>query len=197
MIHKLLDKVSVVLASASPRRSQLFHSLNIDFKVIPSDIEEDHNIVGAENFVKINSALKARDIAKKHPNSLVVGADTIVVKKEKIYVKPKNEEDAKKMLRDFSNDSHYVYSGFTIIFQGKEVSDFEKTEVVFQHLSDEDIQDYIDTNESMDKAGAYAIQGFGSQFIEKINGDYFTVMGFPINKFYKTLKKFIKGEKND
>lgn len=189
MIHNLLHDKKVILASQSPRRSLLFKALGIKFTIHPSQIEENHTIEDPAEFVLHNSALKAKDVAKQFPDAIVVGADTVVSKDKHIFVKPRDREDAFQSIKKLSNDYHYVYSGFTIIYQNEIISRYENTKVYFAHLSEQEIEDYIATGECDDKAGAYAIQGFGAQFITKIDGDYFTVMGFPIYKFYQTIKE--------
>ncbi|MEA1973291.1 MAG: Maf family protein [Candidatus Cloacimonadota bacterium] len=104
--------------------------------------------------------------------------------------KTKNRDDAIQTLKELSGNAHFVYSGFTIVYKNKVVSNYAKTKVFFEKLSNSEIGEYINTDECDDKAGAYGIQGFGAQFIKKIEGDYFTVMGFPISKFYSTLKQY-------
>lgn len=182
-----------ILASASPRRQELFRLLELNFRVQPSDLEEIHDeSLSPEDLVKSLSLQKAQNIANKISENLaVVGADTIVYLENKVLGKPENETEAKKMLRSLSGKTHKVFTGFTILHKADqiEVSEAVATEVKFKELSDLEIDSYIKTKEPMDKAGAYGIQGFGSILVEKVNGCYFNVMGFPLNRFYEVLKK--------
>lgn len=166
----------------------------MDFEIMPSNVEEiiDPNKTPEENTIYL-SELKVRDVSKNIDNAFIVGADTIVVLDSKIMGKPKNEQDAYSMLKLLSNKEHKVYTGFTILDKpsNKMISDYELTLVKFRELEDEEIWDYIKTKLPIDKAGAYGIQDdFGAIFVEKINGCFYNVVGFPITKFYLTLKKF-------
>ncbi len=182
-----------ILASASPRRQELFSLLELNFKVQPSEVEEIHDeSLLPENLVKSLSSQKAQDVAAKVSENLaVVGADTIVFLEDKVLGKPNDEAEAKKMLRNLSGKTHKVFTGFTILHKSQkvEVSEAVTTEVKFKKLSESEIESYVKTKEPMDKAGAYGIQGFGSILVEKVNGCYFNVMGFPLNRFYEALKK--------
>ncbi|MCC7430588.1 septum formation inhibitor Maf [bacterium] len=180
----------LVLASASPRRQELFSLVNIPFTVVKSEVEEIH-LENPSETVTILALKKAEDVAKKvSENSIVVGADTIVFLENEILGKPENEEEAKKMLKKLSGKTHTVFTGFAILHKAKKVVFCEKaeTEVKFKELSEAEINFYVQTGEPLDKAGAYGIQGIGSIFIEKINGCYFNVMGFPLNRFYEAMK---------
>lgn len=187
---------SIVLASASPRRKQLFEMMNISVRIDPSDSEEivDPEVSAEEN-VRLLAKQKAHDVAKRHQNSLLVAADTIVVSKNKILGKPSDKAEASGMLRSLSGGHHWVYSGVSVlqIDAGGEIKDelmfSEKTKVTFCTLEDFEIDNYVATGSPMDKAGAYGIQDdYGSLFIKKIEGDYYNVVGFPVNKFYQTMK---------
>lgn len=180
----------LVLASASPRRQELFSLVNIPFTVVRSEVEEIH-LENPSETVTVLALKKAEDVAKKvSENSIVVGADTIVFLENEILGKPENEEEAKKMLKKLSGKTHTVFTGFAILHKAKKVVFCEKvqTEVKFKELSEVEINFYVQTGEPLDKAGAYGIQGIGSIFIEKINGCYFNVMGFPLNRFYEAMK---------
>lgn len=189
-------KKRIILASSSPRRYNLLNQVGIDFDVIPSSVEEiiDPQKTPEENVVYL-SELKALDVSKNIENAFIVGADTIVVLNGKILGKPKDKQDAYEMLKFLSNKEHKVYTGFTILDKpsNKKISDYELTIVKFRELEDEEIWSYIDTNSPIDKAGAYGIQDdYGALFVEKINGCFYNVVGFPLTKFYLTLKKFQK-----
>lgn len=128
-------------------------------------------------------------VAVENPKEFVVGADTVVVIDGKVLGKPKDKEDAKKMLKSLSGRSHEVITAYTLINLEKniEITESVKSVVYFKEISDKEIEWYIKSEEAMDKAGAYGIQGLGSIFVDKIDGDFFAIMGFPINHFIKTL----------
>ena len=186
----------IVLGSASPRRKLLFQMMGIECTVDPSDIEEiiKPERTPAENVCSL-ARQKATNVAQRHKNSIVIAADTIVVKDGAILGKPESPEDAARMLRKLSGDHHFVYSGvavFSLETNGTSeqlVTFYEKTKVTFSTLDESEIDQYIASGSPMDKAGAYGIQDdYGSLFINKIEGDYYNVVGFPVNKFYQTLK---------
>ncbi len=183
----------LILASASPRRQELLKNIGLDFEVIPSTVDEHINDkLTPEEIVLELSALKANDIASKvGQDAIVIGADTIVVYQNKILGKPVDVEDAFNMLRMLSGQVHHVLTGFTLI-RTKDaftVKDYQKTLVKFRALSDGEIKEYIQTGEPLDKAGAYGIQKIGSLIVEKIEGDYFNVVGLPLMKLAMTLNK--------
>lgn len=128
-------------------------------------------------------------VAVENPKEFVVGADTVVVIDGKVLGKPKDKEDAKKMLKSLSGRSHEVITAYTLINLEKniEITESVKSVVYFKEISDKEIEWYIKSEEAMDKAGAYGIQGLGSIFVDKMDGDFFAIMGFPINHFIKTL----------
>lgn len=189
MLDNLLKNQDIILASRSPRRAFLLKQVGLNFKQIPSHIEEHLNGMEPEDFVLHYAKKKAEDIHKTHPDSLIIGADTIVVLRNEIIGKPQNNEDAFNILKNLSGKCHEVYTGVSILLNEIHISEIAKTKVYFTFISDEDIREYVFTGEPMDKAGAYGIQGFGSQFIDKIEGCYFNVMGFPIPLFYKMCIK--------
>ncbi len=192
MIHNLLADKRVILASNSPRRIDLLKMLNITFVSIPADIEELQLDISPQEFVMFYAQRKVEKISVLHKSSLIIGADTIVVVRNSILGKPADYNQARDYLKLLSNNHHFVYTGIAIYYKGSIITDFEKTKVFFQALSEKEIEEYIQTNEPMDKAGAYGIQGFGSQFIKRIEGCYFNVMGFPIPLFCKMLKTMFK-----
>jgi septum formation protein len=178
----------VILASASPRRKELLSYIISEFEVIPSGIDEV--AAGApEDQVKQLAADKAADIAKQYPDALVIGADTLVAIDDRVLGKPSDEAEAADMLRMLSNREHRVYTGVAVVLGGHMKVDANMTHVQFAKLSDEEIREYIGTGEPMDKAGAYGIQGYGGKFIPGIRGDYFNVMGLPLNMLYNMLKE--------
>jgi septum formation protein len=188
--------MNIVLASASPRRAQLFKQLNFRFSISPSSADENSVKSSAPpELVQKLAKIKGEDVAKKHPGSFIIAADTIVWFRKKTLGKPNNEPEAKEMLRMLSNQTHEVYTGVFIAVtdaRGEIIDDFtfeQRTKVTFSALTDHEINYYISTGSPFDKAGAYGIQDdFGSLFVEKIEGDYYNVVGFPLNKFYQQLK---------
>lgn len=183
------------MASASPRRKQLFELLGISSLCLPADIEEP--ITNEKPYVqaKNNALNKARAIsAKVNSSALIVASDTVVSINGRILGKPEDESQAREFLRILSGNTHYVYSSICLCTQNRYLCDYERSKVVFGSLSDTEIDDYVRTREPMDKAGAYGIQGYGSQFIDNISGCYFNIMGLPIRLFYKLLREMYETE---
>lgn len=185
-----------ILASASPRRKELMALTGLDFTVIVSNADESSvtREAGAELYVQELALLKAASVAGvvlSRKNAVVISADTIVTLDGKILGKPQSEEDAFGMLSSLSGRAHEVYTGWCVmrVRDGKTVCKSVKTEVFFKELSEEKIRSYIASGEPMDKAGAYGIQGKGSMLIEKINGDYFNVVGLPLSSLCDTLEE--------
>lgn len=188
--------MEIILASASPRRKELMKILEIPFSVMTSNAEEviDTDLPPYFAAEKL-SLLKASDVAKilkdEEKDAIVIGADTIVVKDGEILTKPKDEQDAENMLKTLSGTHHSVITGVTVINNktAKSESFYVETKVYFKDLSQEEIRKYINSGEPMDKAGAYGIQGKGALFVEKIEGDYFNVVGLPLCKLASLLKE--------
>lgn len=183
-----------ILASGSPRRKELLSTIGIDFDVVVSDADEDSISKDApvEIYVQELALLKAAATAKnvlKKKKALIIAADTIVTLDGKILGKPQDEDDAFNMLSELSGRTHAVYTGYCVmrISDGFTVCNRVKTDVTFKLLDDEKIRSYIRTGEPMDKAGAYGIQGLGALLIEKIDGDYFNVVGLPVSSLADTL----------
>ncbi len=188
-----LPPFSIILASASPRRKQLLDMIDIDFEVIPSDVHEDFNIdLNHEDFVQHYAREKSLDIAEKYPDHLVIGADTIVVLDSKILGKPKDEADSFNMLKSLSGRTHTVYTGVSLNHINEKISDtfFEQTQVSFNELSDSVISYYIDTYKPLDKAGSYGIQDWFAINVNRIDGCFYNVMGFPLAAFFSHYKKY-------
>lgn len=178
-----------ILASSSPRRTELLQLLDVEFIVDPSDIEEiiDEELSNIE-VVKSLALQKAQDVSKRHPNDYVLGFDTLVILDDIPLGKPKDKDEAFKMLKSLSGRKHTVLTGCAIV-KGDYINTFyDYAEVIFNRMSDEEINEYIDTLEPMDKAGAYGIQGVGARYIKYIKGDYYSVMGMPVQKLYNELK---------
>lgn len=178
-----------ILASSSPRRSELLGLLDIDFTVDSSDIEEviEDNLTIIE-VVQSLALQKAKDVSKRHQGEYVLGFDTLVVLDDIPLGKPKDKDDAYKMLKALSNRKHTVLTGCAIVKDDYTDTFYDYAEVIFNKMSDEEINEYIDTLEPMDKAGAYGIQGYGAKYIRYIKGDYYSVMGLPIQKLYNKLR---------
>lgn len=181
--------MSLILASASPRRKALLSMFGIDFSSDPSDGPEiPPPGADAAQTVRMLSEAKARRAAARHPGDIVIGADTVVELDGVILGKPEDEEDAFRMLRALSGREHRVYTGVTLVRDGECFSETEMTRVFFRELSDAEIRGYIATGEPMDKAGAYGYQGIASLFVERIDGDYFNVVGLPLCRLGRMLE---------
>lgn len=192
-----MDK-KLILASKSPRRQEILSQLGFKFDICPSDKEETPDFsegIGraAENL----AAVKALDVLKKHPDSIVIGSDTFVVLDGKPLFKPANENDAINMLKSLSGQIHKVYTGVAVVDYEEQNVFHTVTQVEFFELTDDEIKQYVASGEPMDKAGAYGIQGKGCVLVKRINGDYFSVMGLPAALSYRAIKNMIdKYQKN-
>lgn len=183
----------IILASKSPRRKWLLEQVELDFEVMPSDFEE--NIEGkkfSKELIENLAYEKAKDVANKVPEGLIIGADTIVIFKDKILGKPKDENDAKNMLKMLSGNTHKVLTAVCIIDKDEDKTLINSclSKVTFKKLTEEEIDAYIKTKEPMDKAGSYGIQAFGSLFVTKVEGCYNNIVGLPLNLLYEMLKAF-------
>lgn len=186
----------IILASASPRRQEILRNIGMEFEVLVSDADEgkiDKNSVSAPLYVQELALLKAASASKKlkNKNCIIISADTIVYLDGKILGKPKDEEDAKKMLSFLSGKCHSVFTGICVMDAKtlKSVCAKEETKVYFKNLTDDRISSYVETKEPLDKAGAYAIQGLGGMLVEKTEGDFLNVIGLPANKLCEILEK--------
>lgn len=181
----------MILASKSPRRKEILENMGFKLKIHSEDIEEISDKSSVEEKIKDIAFKKTEAVANIFPKEYVVGADTIVEIDGEIIGKPKNKEEAFKILERLSGRCHNVVTGFSFINKEKgiEIKEYAITKVYFNLLTKEMIEWYISSGEPMDKAGAYGIQGKGAAFVEKIEGDFFTVMGFPVERFIKELGK--------
>jgi septum formation protein len=181
--------MSLILASASPRRSELLSNAGIPFSVEPAHIPEQA-LPGEQpmEYAQRLAREKALAIFGRHSDSVVLGADTVVVVDEHLLEKPQDAQDAGRMLRLLSGRSHKVITGVSLIAKGYEQTGTEVTEVRFSALSEREIASYVGTGEPMDKAGAYAIQGIASRWVERIDGCYFNVVGLPVPRVYRMLR---------
>lgn len=184
--------MKVILASASPRRKQILENTKLQFSIEKSNINEVFfENETPENMVTRLAYEKAFDVAKYNQDKLVIGADTIVVLEDKVLGKPKDEQEAYDMIKNLSNKTHKVITGISLINLSinKIVKDYVVSYVTFKNLSEDSIKDYISTKESLDKAGAYGIQGYGALLVDHIQGDYFNIVGLPISKLSDLLKE--------
>ncbi|MBQ8786449.1 MAG: septum formation inhibitor Maf [Oscillospiraceae bacterium] len=185
--------MNVILASASPRRQELLKYITAEFQVVPADVDETVPAeVPSEEAAEFLAARKAVHIAAMYPDSVVIGSDTVVIADGEILGKPVNEADAERMLRKLSGKVHRVVTGVCLACGKRTFSFSQATDVKFYPLTEEEIRDYIATGDPMDKAGAYGIQSEGCVLIEKIDGDFFTVMGLPVARLKRVLKMFIE-----
>ena len=179
----------IILASKSPRRQELLKTITEDFICIPSEAEEIiPDNIETEEVSTYLATLKATDIYSSNKDSIVIGCDTVVINDNKILGKPIDLEDAFNMIKSLSGKTHKVITGCCIIYNEKEYTFKSVTEVEFYQLTDEEINQYISTDEPYDKAGAYGIQGRASLFVKSIKGDYFNVVGLPISLLSRKLK---------
>ena len=185
--------MNIILASASPRRKEILENTNVKFKIMASSIEELR--LEGESPCQMVMRLafeKGIDIASRQKSDLVISADTIVVLDNTVLGKPKDEIEARKMITSLSGRTHQVITGISLINldNNKKIIDYVISNVKFKNLSEEDINDYIRTKESLDKAGAYGIQGYGALLVKEIQGDYFNIGGLPISRLSDLLKKY-------
>ena len=180
----------LILASQSPRRREMLALMDYEYEVIVSDANEDVPPCTPAEFVEKLAERKAEAVFSSHEDCCVIGADTIVYLDGSIIGKPKDRDDAFRILSLLSGRTHTVYTGVAILANGKRHLFHDETEVTFAPLSPEEIRAYIGTGEPLDKAGAYGIQGPGSLLVERINGSYFNVIGMPNQRLYKALREF-------
>lgn len=185
--------IDIILASNSPRRKEILNKFIKDLRIISSNQDENFDI----NYDIITNQMsiskkKGEEISTKYKDSIIISADTIVYMNGEIFHKPKTREEAKRCLTLLSNEWHSVITSYCISSYNlsRIVCDYEITRVKFKDLSKSIIDSYIDTGECFDKAGAYGIQDKGSVLVDRIEGDYFTVMGLPISKIYDNLSKY-------
>lgn len=187
-----------ILASKSPRRRELLENIKIDFEIIESTTDESiiDKTLSTDLYVRELALLKATDVAGrfKGEDVYVIGADTVVAIDDEILGKPSDNDDAVNMFKKLSGREHYVYTGICVVHAKtmEACSAYEKTDVKFCDITDEDINKYLSKDSVLDKAGAYGIQGVAGVFVEKINGDYFNIVGLPVHKLSILLKNEFK-----
>lgn len=186
----------IILASASPRRQLLLRQIGLTFDVAPSGVSEELEVtIPPREYVKILAERKARSVAAGIKDGIVIGADTIVVYESKLLGKPRNADDAAAMLQMLSGKMHEVFTGFALVDRpsDKSVSGAEMTKVKFRTLSSQEIDEYVASGSPMDKAGAYGIQDdYGAVFVERVEGCFYNVMGFPLTRFFISYQEFQK-----
>ena len=189
------NSYKIILASQSPRRAEILRMIGVSFKVESSNINEEINQKIKQNEIPINlSKAKAEKISHKYPDKIIIGADTVVVFNKKIFGKPKDKNESKKMLKVLSGNCHEVITGVTIMNEklGIVKTFSETTKVFVQKIPTKQIEFYVNNYNTLDKAGSYGIQEWFSVWIKKINGCYYNVMGLPASKLYRHLVKIEK-----
>lgn len=184
----------IILASASPRRQRLLKEMGFDFTVIASDAPEaDTEHLTAVEISQLNAYRKARAVAKKHPDALVLAADTVVYKDAKLFGKPANHEDAYRMLKQLQGGTHQVVTGVCLLYlRGHKQKMFaESTDVKFRNLDIKAIKEYIKETNPLDKAGAYGIQDKGDKIVEDVSGSYTNVVGLPVERLKEELSSWV------
>lgn len=188
--------MKVILASASPRRKELFKRLYNEFEIVPADIDETlPDDIGIEFAPMFLAATKADFIAEKYPEDLIIAADTVVICDGNLYGKPKDEAEAKEMLTSLSGKTHKVITGCCISIGENTTCFCEESYVSFFKLKNQEIDEYIASGEAMGKAGAYAIQGLGALLVEKIDGDYNNIVGLPIARLKREIEDLLQHNK--
>jgi septum formation protein len=185
------DKFKLILGSQSPRRKELLSWLNIEFEIVTADLDEISNEIDPQKIALDLALQKARAVKEKcnvRDNNFIIAADTIVVLHNIIYGKPKDRNDAEKILNELAGKAHQVITGVCFCYNGIERVFYDQTDVTFNPISSDIMKNYLDTNDSLDKAGAYGIQGPSLTFISKINGSYSNVVGFPLDKVITELQ---------
>ena len=191
-----MGKSKIILASGSPRRKELLLQIGIVPEIIVSHVEEKITSDVPAEVVMSLAEQKAVDVAKEMPEGTVIlGSDTVVAADGKILRKPKSHEEAYEMIRRLAGRSHQVYTGVCLVKKGPEgeadtvVSFYDETDVNVSPMTEKEIREYADSEEPMDKAGSYAVQGFFARYIDGLKGSYANVMGLPVHLVYQELKK--------
>ena len=181
---------NIILASASPRRRKIMDKLNLPYRVVISNVKEVmREDLYLEKRIENLALQKAEAVFQDNSDCVVIGADTVVVLNGEVLGKPHNMTEAREMLKKLSGHTHEVITAYAVLTDDRKVLSYDTALVKFAEISDEEIEKYIQTREPYDKAGGYAVQGWASVFIEKIDGSFYTVMGLPLHLIYKELKK--------
>ena len=190
----------IILASASPRRREILQNLGLEFRVLVADVDETSDERDPGKLCSLLARRKGEAVAAElqasgqlDEETLLIASDTVVAVETaagwEIFGKPKDAGDARRMLRELSGRSHFVYSGIYLWFGGKGVSSFDRTEVIFKEMTEKQIEDYIASGEPFGKAGSYAIQGLAAAYIKGFHGDYYTVVGLPVDEMRRLYAK--------
>lgn len=183
----------VILASESPRRRELMSKMEIPFTIKGANIDENINpSLSLYEGIEDIAFQKAKEVSLTYPNEVIISADTVVCMDKQVLGKPEDEKQAFEMLKSLSGKTHQVITGVCIYESGKAHLFHEVSQVTFYELNDEEIKHYVATKEPFDKAGAYGIQGKGAFLVEKIEGDYYNIVGLPISRLYRELKGYLK-----
>ncbi len=188
-----MKQLNLILASTSPRRKALLEQIDIPFSSVPPR-NADETLDATKNHVHSIEQLaleKAQSLREDYDDHIILGADTLVKVNGHVLGKPVDGDDAKRMLRELSGKTHQVITGVAIVTPTATQMFHSITDVVFHAITDEEIDEYIASQEVFNKAGAYAIQGFGARYVKSISGDYYTVMGLPLNKVYRALMSIL------
>ena len=179
-----------VLASSSPRRQELLKLLLPDFEVVPSEVDESIRVAERpETMVARLAREKALAVQERRPTACIVSADTVVVCEVEILGKPASYEEARSMLRKLSGKTHQVLTGVCLLHLNTLFVEYATSDVTFYLLTEREIENYLRSGEPFDKAGAYAIQGLGARFVERIDGCHFNVVGLPVSRLYQMMKR--------
>lgn len=181
---------AIILASGSPRRRELLEQIHLPFEVLSPDVDESADPMPPQALVQLLSQRKAAAVAQRRPEAIVIAADTVVALEDEILGKPRDAADAARMLGQLSGREHSVYTGFTVRKGARSVTCAEQTVVTFRPLLPEEIERYIASGEPMGKAGAYGVQGLGRLFVERLDGDYYNVVGLPVCRLCQVLRQF-------
>ncbi len=188
----------VILASKSPRRREILSTLGVKFEILSADADERSDIAVPEALVRelaLRKGRATREVLRKrdewNDDTLIIASDTVVAIADEILGKPRDDADAKRMLRALSDSTHRVISGVALLCGEREIADFDSTGVRFSAMSEADIDWYVASGEPSDKAGAYAVQGLASLWIKGLDGDYFNVVGLPVYKLNTLCEKFL------
>ena len=188
----------VILASKSPRRREILAMLGVKFEILSADADESSDITCPEELVRelaLRKGRATREVLRKQgewdENTLIIASDTVVATENEILGKPRDDADAKRMLRALSDSTHRVISGVALLCGEREIADFDSTGVRFSAMSEADIDWYVASGEPSDKAGAYAVQGLASLWIKGLDGDYFNVVGLPVYKLNALCEDFL------
>ena len=191
----LVDLEPLILASSSPRRAEILKAVDWPFEVQPTETDESMQAdESATAYVQRLAQAKAMSIAAERPSALVLGADTVVVIDDEVLGKPRDARDARRMLQRLQNRRHEVLTGVALVRQstGQRRIAYERTVVKFREMSDSEIDWYVATGEPLDKAGAYGVQGCAALFIEGVEGDYWNVVGLPVQLVYRIAREFLQ-----